>query len=142
MFLPATVNQPASATPVSVPTAMYAAATAPATVPVGSRITVRANGLEPGRYTLQLVQIVAAPTTTAATGCSGRIGSATATASGRVTITGALPTRLACRTGAGPVEGQIMAAPGHDLLELGVIVPPGIFGQGSFVRQPILVTAT
>jgi hypothetical protein len=109
--------------------------TAPSRAPVGSRITVHAGKLKPGRYTLLLA--VQLPTHGASpTSCSAPVGSARAHA-GMVTISGKLPRRLACRMGEGPVEGDVSVRPGKYVLSLGILLPPAGFRGGSFVKRTI-----
>ena len=112
----------------------------PATAAIGSRVTVRASGLKPGHYTLEL-GFEALPGGAGPTNCVGTVGSATAHG-GRVTISGTLPTRLACYMGVGAVEGYEEAKPGKYHLTLGVMFHPNGFSDtASFVIRKIRLTA-
>ena len=109
---------------------------APATAKVGSRVTVRATGLKPGRYTLELA-FEALPGGASPTNCVGKVGSATPVG-GRVRISGALPTRLGCYQGVGAVEGYVTAKPGRYHLTLGVsFAPNGFSDTASFITRKI-----
>jgi hypothetical protein len=114
--------------------------TAPSRAAIGARIMVHAAGLKPGRYTLLLaVQLPTQGETT--TDCSARVGSAQARA-GKVTISGKLPTRLACRIGEGPLEGHISVHAGKYVLSLGILLPPAGFREsGSFVKRTVHLTS-
>jgi hypothetical protein len=120
-------------------TAAASAATsmrAPGTAKVGARVRVRAAGLKPGRYTLVLA-IEVLPGGAAPTNCVGKVGSARAV-DGRVTISGLLPTRLACYQGIGAVEGHQTAKPGRYQLTLGVSLAPNAFSlRASFITRKI-----
>lgn len=117
-----------------------ASMSAPSTAAVGSRVTIRASGLKPGHYTLALA-IEVLPGGAAPTNCVGNVGSATAH-NGRVTISGALPTRLGCYMGVGAVEGHKTAGPGSYDLTLGVEFHPNGFSlKGSFVIRKIHLTS-
>lgn len=109
--------------------------TAPSRASIGARITVHADGLRAGRYTLllaaQLSSGGASPTD-----CSARVGSAAAQA-GKVTISGKLPRRLACRAAQGPLEGYVSVHPGKYVLSLGILIPPAGFRAGSFAKRTI-----
>ncbi len=112
---------------------------ATATAPIGSRVTVRASGLKPGHYTLEL-GFEALPGGAAPTNCVGTVGSATANA-GRVTISGVLPTRLGCYMGVGAVESYQTARPGTYDLTLGVMFHPNGFSDtASFIIRKIHLT--
>lgn len=112
---------------------------APRTAAIGSRITIRASGLKPGRYTLEL-GFEALPGGAAPTNCVGRVGAATAHA-GRVTISGRLPTRLACYMGVGAVEGYVTAKPRLYDLTLGVSFHPnGFSNSASFIIRKLRLT--
>jgi hypothetical protein len=81
--------------------------TAPSHAAVGSRITVSANGLKPGRYTLELV-VEVLPGGASPTFCLARVGVAAKQAQGgKVTISGKLPARLGCHMGEGILEGLV-----------------------------------
>jgi hypothetical protein len=124
-----------------IPASAFAAASmaSPATARIGSRVTVRAAGLKPGRYTLELV-FEAFPGGASPTNCVAKVGSATSVG-GRVTITGTVPSRLACYQGVGAVEGHVAARPGNDYhLTLGVsFAPNGFSGRASFVTRKVRV---
>jgi hypothetical protein len=112
---------------------------APATAKLGSRVTVRAAGLKPGRYTLELAieALPGVPGGAPPTNCVGKVGTAKAVG-GRVTISGALPTRLACYQGAGAVEGYQTAKPGSYHLTLGVSFAPNAFSDtASYITHKI-----
>jgi hypothetical protein len=111
----------------------------PAKAAVGARVTVRANGLKPGHYTLELVQEVL-PGGASPTNCVGKVGTATASG-GRVTITGKLPKRLGCYQGVGAVEGYETVRPGSYRLTLGVaFAPNGFSGTSSFITHKLRLT--
>ncbi|HSZ69706.1 MAG TPA: hypothetical protein VK756_05025 [Solirubrobacteraceae bacterium] len=117
-----------------------AAMQAPTTATLGSRVTVSASGLKPGHYTLEL-GFEALPGGAGPTNCVATVGSATAHA-GRVTISGKLPTRLACYMGVGAVEGYQKAKPGTYDLTLGVSFHPNGFSEtASFIIHKIHLTA-
>jgi hypothetical protein len=126
---------------VGVPAAAFAARpgaaamTAPSRAVLGTRITARATGLKPGRYTLLLATQL--PTQgVSPTICSAPIGSGSARA-GTLTVRGKLPDRLACRMGDGPSEGQVPVRKGSYDLSLGVLLPPAAFRAGSFAKRTI-----
>jgi hypothetical protein len=103
-------------------------------------VTIRASGLKPGHYTLEL-GFEALPGGAAPTNCVGNVGSATAH-SGRVTISGVLPTHLGCYMGVGAVEGYQTAKHGTYDLTLGVeFHPNGFSPKASFVIRKIRLTA-
>jgi hypothetical protein len=111
--------------------------TAPSHAAVGSRITVSANGLKPGRYTLELV-VEVLPGGASPTFCLARVGAAKRAQGGKVTISGKLPARLGCHMGEGILEGFVPARPGKYTLSLGVLLPPAGFSEtGSFVKHSI-----
>ena len=113
---------------------------APATAPIHSRVTIRASGLKPGHYTLEL-GFEALPGGAGPTNCVGAVGAATARA-GRITISGVLPSRLACYMGVGAVEGYQTAKPGAYDLTLGVrFHPNGFSDTASFIIRKIHLTA-
>lgn len=112
----------------------------PATAKVGSRVTVRAVGLKPGHYTLELA-IEVLPGGASPTNCVGRVGSATAV-HGRLKITGALPTHLACYQGVGSAGGGEAMSPGKYHLTLGVsFAPNGFSNTASFITHKIRLAA-
>jgi hypothetical protein len=112
----------------------------PATTAIGSRVTIEASGLTPGHYTLELV-FEALRGGAGPTNCVGTVGSATAHA-GRVTISGKLPTHLACYMGAGPVEGYQTTKPGTYNLTLGVSFHAnGFSNTSSFIIRKVHLTA-
>jgi hypothetical protein len=109
---------------------------APTTAKLGSRVTIRATGLTPGRYTLELA-IEALRGGASPTNCVGKVGSARSVG-GRVKISGALPTRLSCYQGVGPVEGYQIAKPGRYHLTLGIsFAPNGFSNTASFITHEI-----
>jgi len=114
---------------------------APSTAAIGSRITVRAGRLDAGRYTLVLA-IETRVVDDTVTSCFARVGSSRISVAGRVTITGKLPTRLACyQGGRGPNLGHFNVRPGRYVLSLGVFMPPAGFAYNkSFVKRPIRLT--
>jgi hypothetical protein len=121
-----------------IPASALAAASmaSPAMARLHSRVTVRAAGLKPGRYTLVLA-IEVLPGGASPTNCVGKVGSETSVR-GRVTITGTLPSRLACYQGVGAVEGHDFVRPGNYHLSLGVsFAPNGFSGRASFVIHKI-----
>jgi hypothetical protein len=111
--------------------------TAPSRVGIGSRVTITAVGLRPGRYTLELV-VEALPGGASPTFCLARVGSAKRAVGGKVAISGKLPKRLGCYTGEGALEGYATVHPGSYTLSLGVLLPPAGFSEtGSFVKHSI-----
>jgi hypothetical protein len=125
------------------PASALAAATlkAPTTARVGSRITVTARGLRPGRYSLFLELTVLAPPGVSATGCLAKIGAGTRAVDGRVTISGPLPKRLGCHQAEGPTEGYVTTKAGRYALDLGGFLPPaGFGGNETFIRRAIRLT--
>lgn len=93
--------------------AVAARLTGPSSARLRSRVTFTATGVPAGTYTMRLVIQVIPSSVTDGTDCYARVGHLTAAVSGRVTITGSLPTRLACSSGAGPVEGHYTARAGR-----------------------------
>ncbi len=75
------------------------------------------------------------------TACSAKVGVGTADAEGRVVVTGRLPRRLACRSGAGPVEGYYPTRPGD---RYRVTVSRDVnglpFGGEPFLLRPFRIT--
>lgn len=122
-------------------TALAAASlSAPSTAALGSRVTIRAAGLKPGRYTLELA-VEVLPGGSSPTSCVGKVGSATAVG-GRLTISGALPRRLACYQGVGAVGGYETVKPGTYHLTLGVpFAPNGFSNSASFITREIRLVA-
>jgi hypothetical protein len=109
---------------------------APSKAKIGSRVTATATGLKAGRYTLELA-VEALPGGASPTNCVGKVGSARAV-SGRLTISGKLPTRLACYQGVGTVGGYETAKPGRYDLTLGVsFAPNGFSNTASFIIHKI-----
>jgi hypothetical protein len=90
---------------------------APSTARLATRITVTASGLNPGRYSLALYVVAIA--SAHPTVCTGQIGPTTKASSGQLTISGFLPTRLPCHSGAGPIVGYLTVRPGTYELILG-----------------------
>jgi hypothetical protein len=79
---------------------------------LGAKITFVASDVPAGTYTLRLVIEVIPDHIVAGTACAAKVGMGTADPAGRVLVTGRLPARLACRSGAGPVEGEYTTRPG------------------------------
>jgi hypothetical protein len=114
---------------------------APLTAAIGSRITVRASRLEPGRYTLVLA-IVTQVVNDMVTSCFARVGSSQAAVAGRVTITGTLPGRLVCYQGTLVKSGYFKVRPDRYVLSLGIFTPPAAFAYNkSFVKRGIRLTS-
>jgi hypothetical protein len=113
---------------------------APATAAIGSRITIRANHLDGGRYTLVLA-IVTRVVNDMVTSCFGRVGSSQTAVAGSVAITGTLPERLACYQGTLVKMGYFKVRPDRYVLSLGVFRPPAAFADDrSFVKRGIRLT--
>jgi hypothetical protein len=112
---------------------------APASATMGARISARASGLKPGRYTLVLVKVLYAPKGVATTACVAPVGAAVAK-NGLVTITGKLPSRLSCHQGQGETLGTVAVKPGRYLLDLGGFEPPAGFNAQTFLKRSINLT--
>jgi hypothetical protein len=113
---------------------------APATARIGSRVTVKASHLDAGRYTL-LLAIETSTSGALPTVCTGLVGVARTAVAGRVTISGVLPTRLACHQGVGPTLGHFNVRPGRYRLTLGIFMPPADFVYGkTLVKHEIRLT--
>jgi hypothetical protein len=116
------------------------AMTAPATARLHARITASATGLKPGTYRLVLDKNTTKPGAGAPEGCAAAFGPAVKAQGGRVTITGAIPGRLACNSAAGPVEGYMTTSSGSYRLEIGGYQSPIFSLSQSFVARTIRLT--
>jgi hypothetical protein len=114
---------------------------APATARAGATVKVHATGVNPGRYTLILYQVVSNPPGGVATICLGKVGTGSAHG-GTVKIAGRLPTRLACHQDEGETLGHITAAPGHYELAMGHFEPPaGFDGNETYLKRAITLSS-
>ncbi len=113
----------------------------PSHATLGARITFVASDVPPGTYTMRLVIEVIPDRIVAGTACAATVGVATADAHGRVAVTGRLPRRLACRSGAGPVEGYYPTRPGgHYRVSISRDVKGLPFGGEPFLLRPFRIT--
>jgi hypothetical protein len=112
----------------------------PASARVGSRVTFSASGMRAGTYTLRLVKIVTPDRTLDGIGCVAPIGRPARSVAGRVRITGVLPTRLACSSGAGPVEGHTTARAGVYLVTISRDERGMPFGGDPFLKRKLRLT--
>ena len=118
-----------------------ASLTAPAAARLGSRVTVHAIDVDPGRYRLFLEYTLLAPVGVTPTGCLAPIGGAVTAVRGRVTISGRLPRRLACHQAEGPVLGHLTVHAGRYALDFGGFLAPAGFTVGqTFIKRAIRLT--
>lgn len=90
-----------------------------------------ATGLKPAHYTL-VISRVAAYTT-----CLASIAVGVPT-DGKLTLSGSLPTRLACHLGRDSTFGSVAVTTGTYWLSVGVLVPPASFSSSaSFAKARI-----
>lgn len=116
--------------------------TGPSTARLGSQVTFSATGVPSGTYTMRLVYIAIPDHVVVGTSCTAKIGVASANSEGHVRITGKLPGRLACQSGAGPVEGYYTTRPGtHYLITMSRNKAGMPFGGDPFLKHPLRVTA-
>jgi hypothetical protein len=107
---------------------------------VGSRVTFSASRMRAGTYTLRLVKVVTPDRVLDGISCVARVGHPTRAVAGRVRITGVLPTRLACSSGAGPVEGYRTAQAGAYLITISRDERGMPFGGEPFLRRHLQLT--
>ncbi len=112
----------------------------PSRARVGSRVTFSASSMRAGVYTLRLVKVVTPDRVLDGIGCVARIGRPARSVAGRVRITGVLPTRLACSSGAGPVEGYRTAQAGAYLVTISRDERGMPFGGDPFLRRNLRLT--
>jgi len=114
----------------------------PATARVGSRVTFSAAGVPAGTYTMRLVYVAIPDRVVVGTSCTAEVGVASANSEGRVRISGKLPGRLACQSGAGPVEGYYATRPGtHYLITVSRNEAGMPFGGDPFLKRRLRVIA-
>jgi hypothetical protein len=115
--------------------------TGPSHARVGARVSFLATGEPAGSYTLRLVYVLSPDHIVVGTSCTAKIAAASADAAGRVEVKGRLPGRLACRSGAGPVEGHYDTRPGgHYLITLSRNQPGMPFGAEPFLKRSFRIT--
>jgi hypothetical protein len=112
----------------------------PSSARVGARVTFSASSMPAGTYTLRLVKVVTPDRVLDGIGCVARIGHPTTSVAGRVRIAGSLPTRLACSSGAGPVEGYRTAGPGAYLVTISRDERGMPFGGDPFLKRKLRLT--
>jgi hypothetical protein len=128
------------ATPVTSVAAAAPRFAGPSRARIGSRVTFSATGMRAGTYTLRLVKVVTPDRAMDGIGCVARVGRRTRTVAGRVRITGVLPTRLACSSGAGPVEGYRTAQAGAYLITISRDERGMPFGGDPFLKRNLRLT--
>jgi hypothetical protein len=104
---------------------------------VGDTVTVKAHGLETGRYALTLV---ADERPTRNSFCVRRLTDRKRTRGGRVTLSGEIPRRIVCYEGNGSRLGSVKVTPGR--YHLIVSVPDGPTGSDarySFLRRALRI---
>lgn len=124
----------------------YAAVTAhltgPYTARIGSSVTFTASGVPSGTYTMRLAIQTIPPHVVSGTVCAAQVGRPMSAGPGQVTIGGRLPARLACRSGAGPVEGYYMTRAGtHYKVTVSRNAAGLPFGGEPFLTHPLRITA-
>jgi hypothetical protein len=119
---------------VAAPAALAAKLSSPKSAHVGDSVTVKASGLDGGRYALTLV---ADDRPTPRAFCVARLGKRhKASSSGRVSISGRIPAKLTCYEGNGSKLGRVETSPGAYHLIVSVPRgPTGSSGNHSFVRR-------
>lgn len=104
---------------------------APSTAKLASRISISASGLKPGHYTLVLSRVAAYTTCIASVAAGDAVH-------GGLTLSGTLPTRLACHLGRNATFGTVRVSIGTYWLSVGVLVAPTSFSStASFVKTQI-----
>jgi hypothetical protein len=122
------------------PVALAASLTSPATAAIGGRVSVRATGLIAGRYQLFLAYTEKQTKGGQAINCSASIGSIK-TVKQSATFSGTIPSKLVCRTGAGPSLGTQPVSGGRYDLAVGSPVGAGVFdGNKSFLQHTVTIT--
>jgi hypothetical protein len=122
-------------------TALAAQIQGPATSRVGGKVTFSANAMPSGTYTMRLVYVAIPAHVVVGTNCVAQIGAKTRAVGGRVEIAGRLPARLACSSGAGPVEGYYTVKPGHYSVTISRDEPGMPFGGDPFLRRALALTS-
>src|SRR4051794_33277887 len=95
---------------------------APTTARIGHQVRVVAENLSPARYSLTIVfdrQVARS------TRCLADVGHAHRARDGRVVLTGRIPRRLTCVTGASIIGGTVATAPGAYHFVVGEKLAPG-----------------
>jgi hypothetical protein len=122
-------------------TASAAQIDGPASVRLGSEVTFTASGVPAGTYTMRLVYVAIPAHGVSGTNCVAEIGKKTKATAGHVRIAGKLPARLACSSGAGPVEGSYTVKPGRYTLTINRDERGTPFGGDPFLKHPLRLTA-
>jgi hypothetical protein len=136
--LAASVSDPAG--PVSSVAAAAPRFAGPSSARVGSRVTFSASGMRAGTYTLRLLTVLTPDRALDGIGCVARIGRPTRPVAGRVRVTGVLPTRLACSSGAGPVEGHTTTRAGAYFVTISRDERGMPFGGDPFLKRKLRLT--
>ncbi len=121
------------------PAALAASLTAPATAAIGGRVSVRAAGLVAGRYQLFIAYTEKQTKGGQAINCSAAIGPIKTVKQSAI-FSGKIPSKLVCRTGAGPSLGTQPVSAGRYDLAVGSPVGAGTFdGNKSFVQRSVTI---
>jgi len=122
------------------PAALGAALSSPATASVGGRVSVKVTNFVPGRYQLELAYTEKQTKGGQPINCSATIG-AVKTVKKSATLSGTIPSKLVCRTGAGPSLGTQPVSAGRYDLAVGSPVGAGTFdGNKSFEQRSVTIT--
>ncbi len=111
----------------------------PATSRVGGEVTFTARTVPSGTYTMRLVYVAIPAHVVVGTNCVAQIGVKTKAVGGRVKIAGRLPARLACSSGAGPVEGYYNVKTGRYSVTISRDEPGMPFGGEPFLKRALLL---
>ena len=122
------------------PVALAASLSGPATATIGGHVSVKASNLVPGRYQLFIAYTQKQPQGGQAVNCSASIGPIK-TVKRSATFGGTIPSKLVCRTGAGPSLGTVAVGAGRYDLAVGSPAGAGTFdGNKSFVQRRVQIT--
>ncbi len=122
------------------PVALAASLSGPATAAIGGRVSVKASNLVPGRYQLFIAYTQKQSQGGQAVNCSASIGPVR-TVRRSATFTGTIPSKLVCRTAAGPSLGTVAVGAGRYDLAVGSPVGAGVFdGNKSFLQRRVTIT--
>ena len=124
------------------PALAAATLSAPSTVTAGASVTVRARGLVRASYGLYIAYTERLGKGGEPIDCDAAIGPLHRNVAGSATFTGRLPSRLTCRTGAGPSLGTVPLRAGRYDLAVGSPAGAGVFNaNASFVKRTVTVVA-
>ncbi len=122
------------------PVALAATLSSPATATIGGRVSVKASNLIAGRYQLFIGYTEKQTRGGQAVNCSASIGPIK-TVQKSATFTGTIPSKLVCRTAAGPSLGTVAVGAGRYDLAVGSPVGAGAFdGNKSFLQHSVQIT--